>query len=219
MELIIPTLWKSDNLDTMLKRYVDSKYVSKIHLMDNGREFYDRYRMVWSNKLVVYTPGVKNQWMVNEAWNIGVRNCSDGSIVGILNDDILFSTDVFEFLEKNIYGIVGMHSENYKLLKDTGYEIVDIPHHMYGWGCMYFMKKEQWVDIPQPLRVYFGDTWHFHSNPVRCKALTGLAMAMSSVSKTVTSPDIVSDVSEMYKAEWDWFSKNVQQNNLNVGIF
>lgn len=219
MEIVIPTLWKSENLDIMLKMYVDSVYVSKIHLMDNGMEFYDRYHEPWSEKLIVYTPEFKNQWFVNEAWNIGVRNCSEGSIIGVINDDILFNTDVFKFIEEEIDGIVGMHSENYKFHDDVEYKIIDIRQQMYGWGCMYFIKKEDWMDIPPQLRVYFGDTWHFHSNPIPCKALTGLAMDMSSISKTVTSPDMAHNVSEMYLQELDWFRKNVQQQNLNVGMF
>jgi len=218
IELVIPTLWKSEKIHKMLPKYIENPNISSIHIIDNGQQFGQIYGQRFSPKLRIYTPPIYNEWYVNQAWNLGVSNCSANSIVGILNDDIEFNTDIFEWIVLNSedMGILGMHDTNYKLQQDTEYKIIDIPQHNFGWGCMFFLEKRDWSIIPPQLKIYFGDTWQFHSNEVPCKALTGLSMINSNVSATTASPETFQEFNELYIQERDWFYQNVQQKVLNL---
>lgn len=219
IELVIPTLWKSEKIHKMLPLYVENPNVSAIHVIDNGQEFRTHFPNLFHPKLRAYTPHNYNEWYVNPAWNFGVSNCSQNSIVGLLNDDVEFNTDVFEWIVLNSenMGILGMHDTNYKLEKDDEYKIIDIPQHNFGWGCMFFFEKRDWSIIPPDLKIYFGDTWQFHMNEVPCKALTGLSLSNSNVSATTARGEFFADFNQKYISERDWFYQNVQQQNYNLG--
>jgi hypothetical protein len=203
----------------MLPLYIQNPNVSVIHIMDNGQEFHNIYGDIFSSKIRVYTPEKYNEWVVNPAWNLGVSKCMQNSIVGILNDDIEFNTDIFEWIVLNSedIGILGMHTDNYKLEDDGEYKIIDIPQHMHGWGCMFFFEKRNWSIIPPDLKLYFGDTFQFHSNEVPCKALTGLSMKDSNISATTARGEFFAQFNQMYLYERTWFYQNVQQQNYNLG--
>lgn len=219
IELVIPTLWKSEKIHKMLPLYIQNPNVSSIHIMDNGQEFRTHFPNLFHPKLRVYTPPNYNEWYVNQAWNLGVSWCGSNSIVGILNDDVEFNTDIFEWIVLNSenMGILGMHADNYKLEEDGEYKIIDIPQHCFGWGCMFFFEKRDWSIIPPDLKIYFGDTWQFHSNEVPCKALTGLSLSNSNVSATTARGEFFADFNQKYLYERTWFYQNVQQKNYNLG--
>lgn len=219
IELVIPTLWKSPKLHKMLPKYVENPYVSAIHIYDNGQEFDKHYGKQFSPKIRVYTPHKYNEWYINPAWNMGVSAASQNSIVGLLNDDIEFDLDIFDFILWNSedIGILGMHSENYKNVANKNYEIVDIPQHMMGWGCAIFFDKRNWSIIPPQLKLYFGDSYQFHVNEIPCKALKGVPMADSNISETTARGEFFKEFDEMYRNERDWFFENIQQSNLNLG--
>lgn len=219
IELVIPSLWKAEKFHTMLPKYTENPYISRIHIMDNGLEFSERYPNGFPPKWKIYTPPSYNKWYINEAWNIGVAASSQNSIVGVLNDDIEFNTDIFEWIVENSssMGILGMHQNNYKLEQDETFEIVEIPQHMHGWGCMFFFDKRNWSIIPPQLKLYFGDTWQFHMNDIPCKALKGLSMKESNISATTARSEFFEDFNQKYIFERSWFMQNVQQQNYNLG--
>ncbi len=214
IELVIPTLYKSPNLAYMLPKYLEYDLISDIHIIDNGQAWVHNFPyLIGHSKIHVYSPQKYNEWKVNPAWNLGVSRCKMNSIVGILNDDIIFPTDVFEFIVYNSenMGILGMHDTNYKT-REKSYEIIDIPHHCMGWGCAIFMEKRDWIPIPDDLKVFYGDTFLFHENPIKCKALKGLPMNESNISVTTTSSDIMKEATEHYLKEQKWFSENCRKN-------
>ena len=215
IELVIPTMLKSEHLRTMLPRYQNNPYVTRIHLIDNTcGEFLKQYDTKELYKLEVTTP-VKNMY-VNPSWNYGVSRCKQNSIVGILNDDILFDDDVFEYIiyfSENM-GILGMHNTNFETT-EKAYEIVDIPHHCFGWGTAIFIEKRDWVIIPDELKIFYGDTWMFHNNPIKCKALKGVPMKESNMSMTTTSPELIDELRELHKQDiqaWDKLGRKESRN-------
>ena len=110
-----------------------------------------------------------------------------------------------------------MHSDNFKNSEEN-YEIVDIPHHMYGWGTLMIFDKRNWSIIPPALKVWYGDTWQFHMNDVPCRALKGLDMTNSNMSETVTNPKLIKEFEHIYLDERQWWLQNVPQDTLNRGI-
>lgn len=219
LELVIPTLWKSDHIHEMLKKYDKHDLVSAIHIIDNAKEFHKHYPNRFPlGKWRVYQPGVYNEWVVNEAWNIGVRACSDQSLVGILNDDILFDTDMFDYIlywsEK--IGILGMHGDNYTNT-EKNYEIVDMDRHGYGWGCAIFFDKWNWVEIPKELKLFYGDTWQFHMKPIPCKAIKGVPMQGSNISATSAHHELIPTLTELHKKDIQAWDKLADKSRLNWG--
>lgn len=220
IELVIPTLYKTPNLQKMLPKYLEYDLVSHVHIMDNGKAFDEHFPFFRDTqpKLKIHTPPTYNEWMINKAWNKGVSFCQDQSIVGILNDDVIFDVDVFEYIAyfSEKIGILGMHDTNYKC-EEKKYEIIDIPHHCMGWGCAIFFDKWNWSIIPDEIKLFYGDTWQFHMNEVPCKAIKGVPMRDSNISATVAHPEFIQPFTEQYKEDGKWFKELAQQENWNVG--
>ena len=217
IEIVIPTLWKSPHIHEMLRKYDEHDLVSVIHIMDNAKEFHTHYpNRLPLTKWRVYQPEVYNDWVVNEAWNIGVRKCSDQSVVAILNDDILFDTDVFDFIIRNYekIGVLGMHKDNYTTT-EKDYKIIDIPHQDYGWGCVIFFYKWDWVEIPKELKLFYGDTWQFHMNPIPCKSLSGVPMKGSNISATSAHHELIPTLTGLYKKDMEWWDILADKSRLN----
>lgn len=223
IELVIPTLYKEPALSKLkeqLPLYLKYDLVSAVHIMDNGQEFDEHFPFYrdLEPKLHIHTPEVYNEWYINQAWNKGVEACKDQSIIGILNDDVVFPTDIFEFIayHSEHMGILGMHDTNYKC-ETKAYELVDIPQHCMGWGCAFFFDKWNWLPIPKEIKLYFGDTWQFHSNNVPCKALKGVPMKDSNISATLSNHHLIEEFDKQYKEDYSHFTKLTQQENLNLG--
>lgn len=223
IELVIPTLYKEPaltNLKEMLPKYLKYDLVSHVHIIDNGLAFDEHFPFYedLEPKLKVHKPHKYNDWMINKAWNKGVGFCQDQSIVGILNDDIIFDLDIFEYIAyfSEGMGILGMHDTNYKC-EEKRYEIVDIEQHCMGWGCAIFFDKWNWSIIPDEIKLFYGDTWQFYMNQVPCKALKGVPMKDSRISATLSNRDLIKGFTEQYKKDTEQFKKLAQQKDYNLG--
>lgn len=160
ISVIIPTLWLSHRTPKLLEDLDQSKYVKEIILIDNnsGSEKRPDDKFLESiTKLKIYDYG-KNTY-VNPAWNIGVSK-SSGDILCICNDDVNFDADsLFEEVLRgeDIMGVVGLNHNSYKTDGDGKYRY---GHHIgHGWGCILFMKREDYVPIPDQVKLWFGDNW------------------------------------------------------------
>lgn len=157
--VIIPTLWKSDRIYKLLEDLHGCQSVLEIILIDNSNEYFDKIDKVIPKVRVVST---NNNMFVNPSWNLGV-SLSKSSNIAILNDDINFNTDVFEFMKDHMdKGIIGQCCSNYDPI-DRGlpYEIEKPSFRPSGWGCMLFIKKENYIPIPSDLLIACGDDFLF----------------------------------------------------------
>ena len=202
IEIVLPTMWKSDKIFEMIYRYIGNSNIYRIHLIDNTNEFNIYYPLgINSNKVKVYS--FEENTYVNPAWNFGVSKCKEDSIVCIANDDILFHTDMFDFIinHKSELGIIGMDKDNYvnSILHEK--KINNIEHHDYGWGCLIFILKKDWVDIPNALKVFYGDTFMFHNVKILCKKLSGFFI--DTFMSTTSSSSFVMDIHKSDIANWE----------------
>jgi hypothetical protein len=160
--VVVPTLWASPRINYMLSCMIDDDRVSEIIIIDNNPEA--RILRVSSPKIVLLEQ--KENIYVNPAWNLGVHTAKNENIC-IANDDILFdSIDVLDFAEQHIdKGVIGMHSANYypEVEGDGSYMIGKQPQdgreRGWGWGCLFFIKKSNWVNIPEDLKIACGDDY------------------------------------------------------------
>jgi hypothetical protein len=202
IEIVLPTMWKSDKIFEMIYRYIGNSNIYRIHLIDNTNEFNIYYPLgINSNKVKVYS--FKENTYVNPAWNFGVSKCKEDSIVCIANDDILFTTEMFDFIinHKSELGIIGMDKDNYDNNIINEKKINNIEHHNYGWGCLIFILKKDWVIIPNALKVFYGDTFMFHNIKVLCKKLSGFFIDTNM--STTSSSSFVMDIHKRDIDNWE----------------
>jgi hypothetical protein len=162
--VIIPTIWKSGYTNELLERYSNSEYVGEIILIDNQPT-----KDIVMDKLI-HIKEEENTY-VNPAWNKGVSLASYNNIT-ISNDDILFDVDeYYEYISQltplENYGYIGSHHENYELSESINarFEQYDNRNNFGGWGCLFSFHKSKWRDIPNDLKIWYGDNlihaWHY----------------------------------------------------------
>ena len=165
--IVIPTLWKSTRIHTLLKNLIDCECVDEIILIDNNREFYNHYNNLEKVRLIQPSQNI----YVNPSWNWGVV-LSKNNLVALVNDDINFDTNIFSYLTEDKVkenGFIGMDYSNYDIdVNDTTqWDIVETITKPHGWGCFIIFHKENWIPIPDELKIWYGDNFIVEVNP--CK--------------------------------------------------
>jgi hypothetical protein len=165
--IIIPTLWKSDRIHKLLGDLIKCQFVDEIILIDNAGKFFEYYEALDKVKLVQ----VEENIYVNPAWNLGIK-IAKNDLVALINDDINFDTSIFGVIDENIlntFGIVGMGEGNYKEQIDERNGLIldawkpDV--NDWGWGCMILLNKKYWIDIPDNIKIWYGDNFIKDVNP------------------------------------------------------
>jgi hypothetical protein len=213
IEIVLPTMWKSDKIFEMIHRYIGNPNIYRIHIIDNTNEFDVYYPLgINSKKVKVYS--FEENTYVNPAWNFGVSKCKEDSIICLANDDIEFNAEIFDFIisHKSELGIIGMDKDNYKNNINNGKKIIDMQNHDYGWGCLIFILKKDWINIPNELKVFYGDSFMFHNVKVLCKKLSGFFIDTNM--STTSSSSFVMDIHKSDIDNWELIG-NKSSLNLN----
>lgn len=155
--VIIPTMWGSNKTEKLLKELNKCVLIDEIIIIDNNPK--DRIELNDLDKIKIIT--TKENIYVNPAWNLGVKN-SQNNLICLCNDDINFDVnDVFNFIYDNNQnlGCIGVHPDSYKM--KNGLNKLSESYHTGGggWGCLIFCKKENWIEIPDNLKIGYGDDW------------------------------------------------------------
>ncbi len=165
--VIIPTLWKSNRIGKLLFDLIKCEFVDEIILIDNAGKFFEYFEGLDKVKLVQ----VEENIYVNPAWNLGIKIAKNNSIA-LLNDDINFDPNIFGLITKDVlnhYGIIGMGEGNYKgeVDEERGpYLDVWKPGiNDWGWGCFIMLDKKNWIDIPNDIKIWYGDNIIKDINP------------------------------------------------------
>lgn len=199
--VIIPTLWKSKRTDKLLKDLEDCIYVDEIIIIDNA-SIYETDRTIGKIRIVSKGENI----YVNPAWNLGIK-IAKNDLVALVNDDINFDTTIFGVITKDIlseFGIIGQSEFNYKvnnsdepiLEKWTG-KVRD-----WGWGCLIMFDKTNWIDIPDDIKIWYGDDFIFKCNP--------------STKSTLKNFNIETEMSTTSdEKEWDIIKKEDYNNFIN----
>lgn len=204
--IIIPTLWKSNRTHTLIEDLLESQYVDEIIIIDNsGTEECDKLSTIHS-KLRMVSKG--ENIYVNPAWNWGIE-LAKNDLIALVNDDINFDTNVFGVIDENVlnqFGIVGMGEGNYKeQIDDNNGPYLDVWQpgvNDWGWGCMILLNKKNWIDIPEDIKIWYGDNIIKDINPSPKACLRNF--------KVETEMSTTSD-----EKEWDEVKKKDYENFIN----
>jgi hypothetical protein len=163
--IVIPTLWKSDRTKKLLSDLNECEYVDEIIVIDNE---YDGYQDTKVEKIRFVSFG--GNIYVNPAWNKGIELTRNNQIA-LLNDDINFNPNIFEVITDDVlnqFGIIGMGEGNYKSLNIEGDPILEVWQpgvNDWGWGCFIMLNKKDWIDIPDNIKIWYGDNFIKDVNP------------------------------------------------------
>ncbi len=154
--VVIPTMWKSIVTLDLLHLYDKCEFIDEVIVIDNDKD--SRPENLNAIQKLTLIESYENLY-VNPSWNIGVYQARN-ELVAISNDDILFEPDdMFSFVSKlDNFGAIGMSHFNFgnaasEICLEDGNDIG------LGWGCLIFVKKSNWVQIPENIKVWFGDNW------------------------------------------------------------
>lgn len=172
--IIIPTMQKDvEILNKLIFELDNSNLVDEILIIDNSTKGF----LSNSKKVRVIVP--KKNLFVNPAWNLGVREAKN-EIVGIFNDDILlplnFIEEVNNFIQKTPdFGIIGLDSNYIRNYEKKDFETYPnnskltfrpFKKTIYTeyFGSAFFIKKENYYEIPKNIKVWCGDNYLLKKN-------------------------------------------------------
>jgi hypothetical protein len=164
--VIIPTLWKSNRTEQLIRDLNECEFVDEIIIIDNtNTDEWDRaYRKI-------RTVSKGENIYVNPAWNWGIE-LAKNECISLLNDDINFDPNIFGIIDKNVldtFGIIGMGEGNYKTpIDEERGPYLDVWQpgvNDWGWGCFIIFDKKNWIDIPDNIKIWYGDNFIKDVNP------------------------------------------------------
>ena len=179
LSVIVPTAWAFKPFCNFLSNVVELPVVGEVIIINNVVERTPKHPVLSHSKVRVYNQD-KNIF-VNPAWNLGVSYASNDKIC-ILSDDVLVDLRVFfeadKFVNKQIGTLaIGIHFDLYRAQNDQFELVNDVKNlvvdgdikikefgpnvNMSGSGSLFFLDKENWVNIPNEFKVNWGDTWQF----------------------------------------------------------
>lgn len=158
ISFIVPTMWKdSKRLGNVIEDYKRANIPNaEFILIDNSHGCY------LEPEITILIP--KENLFVNKSWNIGV-DIARNNIVCLLNDDIEIN---FQTIKHNLetinnlnFGIIGFDAnKNLGTEFNTNVDVFEFKEaecRYLGFGCMMFIRKENYIKIDEQLKVFFGD--------------------------------------------------------------
>ena len=166
--VVIPTMWKFRQFERVLPSLLQYEKVGEVILFNNDpQKTPESIKNMVHPKLKVFDFG--RNIGVNPAWNMGVWNAKFDNIC-ILNDDVVFDFSVFDLVEPLLSdpntGVIGMNAG----VKDLGQPLFSDGYteiqpwqgeHTCGFGCLFFIHKNNYHYIPEALVIYYGDNFIF----------------------------------------------------------
>lgn len=171
--IIIPTMWRCPQITVwFLAELSACELVDEIIIIDNDSN--KRPKLLPTNKVKIFD--FNKNIFVNPAWNFGV-SVSKNNLLCIVNDDIAFDLNVLKKLLPLITpnnGVIGLcpGEKDFNQPSITDGRIDILPwtgQHTYGFGCLFFLHKDNWKTIPEGLDVYYGDNYIFDLQLARGK--------------------------------------------------
>jgi len=173
ISFIIPTIYRSERLISLLRSLDVHSLVSEILLIEDCpyTGMLDGYDF---NKLTI-VPFQERKYC-NGGWNLGV-SLSKNYYYALCSDDILFPTsvidDVIHFYKlRPKSGVIGMHPTQYNVFSDKplvyGFVEREVWHMDGGWGALQFNHKDNLILIPEDLKHWCGDTYNVYYSKYPC---------------------------------------------------
>ena len=166
--MIIPTMWKYQPFYSFLEDLVQHPLVGQIVIIDNDTSAKPDLPVFNDPKIDMISFG-RNIY-VNPAWNAGIKLAKYDRIC-LYGDDLIFDLRVFNKLYphispvRGVYGVCPGNLEMGQTPFTNG--AIDIEYspfpydyrRNFGFGMLMFLHKNNWIDIPDGLELYWGDNF------------------------------------------------------------
>ena len=171
LSVVMPTLQKNkEMLYNLISNLNKDESVAEIIVIDNSLQGIDNI----SKKLKVIIP--KENLFVNPSWNLGVKEAKE-DIVALLNDDVTLPYDFCKSVVEKMtpdMGIVGFHRDYIENIP----QVMPIPEleeitleeaegRCGFFGIAMFFYKSAYIEIPEDMKIFWGDDWLFYMNRKR----------------------------------------------------
>ena len=172
ISVIIPTLWKGEELPVMLKDITSHSKVGEVIIIDNDRKTRPNIKALHHKKIKFIRP--PENIFVNPAWNAGAKEATNSKLC-FVSDDTLFDARIFDTVYSKITKNTGVIGANAKCIKNFYVKspladikpVYDLTDAWDGFGTLMFVHKDNYLPIPEELKIYWGDTWLWDSNAVQ----------------------------------------------------
>lgn len=160
--IVVPTMWKYAPFTDLLDKLVQHELVGEIIIINNDMNATPNASVLNHPKIKLHN--FKLNIFVNPAWNYGA-GMSEYSNVCIMNDDIDFNISIFDFLSNRLSaGKFVVFSQSHSKLPAGSLEPIDTVYYdgstnIFDIGCLMFISKQDWINIPAGLDIYHGDSW------------------------------------------------------------
>jgi len=162
----MPTIWKAEEIYKSIEQFkrLQIKNVELIIVDNTHSDFYDD-----DPRIIIVK--CSNNIFVNPAWNLGVK-LAKNKYICLLNDDIYFNyvtilNNFQKFIDQNPkLGLIGFNEKsriknNTDTLNNDNDELILVDTTgivPFGYGCCIFLKKEDYFDIYEDCKIFYGDT-------------------------------------------------------------
>jgi GT2 family glycosyltransferase len=162
ISVIMPTMWKGKSVWRAIREILMQESVGELILIDNSEEDNGNkpFARNYSEHLIYVEEG-KNTY-VNPAWNKGVKLAKFDKLL-FVNDDVETDWSFINKLEEYITADRGMIGAGVSCWQGPHNHsgVVPIGHRTNCYGCVFAMHKDSYVEIPEDLKVHYGDDWLF----------------------------------------------------------
>jgi len=166
ISVIVPTMWKYEPFLDFVKELAKVSSVGEIIIINNDKTKTPDHVALNNPKVKLHD--CERNIYVNPAWNLGVQLSSFDKLC-IMNDDVIVDLKLFDRIEHCLtdqVGVVGICPGRPEFgqppFRDGSIDIsVWTGQHSFGFGSLFFIHKNNWIDIPSDLEVYYGDNWIF----------------------------------------------------------
>ena len=166
ISVVVPTMWRYAPFLDFLYNLVKLDVIGEVVIINNDVFATPPHKVLADKKITLIN--CERNIYVNPAWNLGVR-ISKYDKICVINDDVTVDLKLFykmnEFLSADI-GTVGIVAGDPNLGQPSfvngSIDFVEWSgQFMYGFGNMFFIHRSNWIDIPNELKIYYGDNWVF----------------------------------------------------------
>lgn len=213
---ILPTIFKSNRLEKQLIKVLESDLIeSVILIIDSDKDLLNTNH----SKLIKIIP--TDRQFCNGGWNLGARISITNHII-LATDDIEYDTSIFSIIKEkldsdNNIGVIGCEEENLKNeiinISKEDIELKEVYMRPYCFGQLMFMKREDFILIPDGIKHWFGDDLLFYYNKIKGKhnySISGKFWMRSNISESSGGKSTLARI----ESDKMWWHQNAQ-NFLN----
>lgn len=169
ISIITPTMWQFLPYLDFLTYLLDLPVIGEVIIINNNKEATPEHGALTHYKVRMITP--EENIYVNPAWNLGAREAKNRNLC-FLSDDVIVDMRVFpkvnDFME-NADDTLGMtyicpgYADQQQPVVTTGEIEIEtgVVTNRYGYGALFFIRKEDYDPIPEQFKVWFGDHFLF----------------------------------------------------------